>query len=47
MWHVWKRREIHTEVWKPEGKRRLGINRHTWKYNIKKDIDKIGGFRLD
>jgi hypothetical protein len=35
-------------VWKSEGKRQLGIQRHRWEYNIKKNIeDRIGESRLD
>jgi hypothetical protein len=30
-------------VGKPEGKRPLGIPRHRWKYNIKMDLQEVGG----
>jgi hypothetical protein len=35
-------------LWKPEGKRQLGIHRHRGEYNIKKNNeDRIGESRLD
>jgi hypothetical protein len=32
---------------KPEGKRPLGRPRHRWEYNIKMDVEEVGGGRGD
>jgi PAS domain-containing protein len=46
VWHVVgmgeKRNAYRLLVGKPEGKRPLGRPRHTWVYNIKKDILELG-----
>ena len=34
-------------VGKPEGKRPLGRPRHRWEYNIKMDLQEVGGGRDD
>jgi hypothetical protein len=34
-------------VGKPEGKRSLGISRRRWEYNIKMDLQEVGGGRGD
>jgi hypothetical protein len=34
-------------VWKPEGKRRLGIPRRRWEYNIERDLQEVGCGGMD
>jgi hypothetical protein len=44
MWRVWERREVCTGCWwKSEGKRPLGRPRRRWEYNIKMDLQEVGG----
>jgi hypothetical protein len=49
MWRVWGRIEVCTGCWwgKLEGKRPLGRQRRRWEYNIKMDLEEVGGVRGD
>ena len=44
MGHMEEGRGVHRVlVGKPEGKRPLGRPRHRWEYNIKMDLQEVGG----
>ena len=45
MARIGERRGVHRVlVGKPEGKRSLGRPRRRWEYNIKTDLQEVGGF---
>ena len=44
MWHVWVGESCaQVSGGKPEGKRPLGRPRRKWEYNIKMDLQEVGG----